>query len=260
MKKLVSIITPVYNSAQFLSETIDSVLKQTYKNWELILIDDVSNDNSIEIIKGFIKKDKRIKLITLKKNGGAGIARNVGLSNVNGSYVAFLDSDDVWEQEKLELQLNEMLKNRWDITYTWYWNTDYSGEKKSYFVTPKMITFNKLKFNNYILTSTLMCKLSVIEGVQFSKIRKRQDWIYFLDILKKTGSAYAIEKCLVEYRESDNSLSSNKLQLIKPNLDMIAEYFYNKSRWKALLHFMIFLPVYFENKIFNKKSIIKVKQ
>lgn len=102
---LVSIVTPSYNASSFIKETIQSVQSQTYKNWEMIIIDDVSKDNTCELIKEEIKKDNRIRLIELQENGGAAIARNTGINNAKAKYVAFLDSDDLWLPEKLEKQL-----------------------------------------------------------------------------------------------------------------------------------------------------------
>src|SRR5690625_4190600 len=105
---LVSIITPVYNAERFLSETIKSVKEQTYKNWELLLVDDCSKDNSAKIIKEFNRTDDRIKYIKLEKNSGASISRNTGIKNAKGRFIAFVDSDDLWEPEKLEIQISYM--------------------------------------------------------------------------------------------------------------------------------------------------------
>ncbi|MDU9051873.1 MAG: glycosyltransferase family A protein, partial [Clostridioides difficile] len=107
---LVSIITPVYNSEEFLSETIKSIQNQTYKNWQLLLVDDCSKDNSSEIIKSFRKEDARIKYIKLEKNSGAAVSRNVGIKNAEGRFIAFVDSDDLWDSRKLEIQIEYMLK------------------------------------------------------------------------------------------------------------------------------------------------------
>lgn len=117
---LVSIVTPVYNSERFISETIDSIQSQTYSNWELLLIDDCSKDNSYEIIKSYMKNDDRIKYIKLEKNSGASISRNTGIHNAKGRFIAFVDSDDLWEPKKLEIQVNYMLKNKLAFSFTSY--------------------------------------------------------------------------------------------------------------------------------------------
>ena len=114
--EMISVITPVYNAEEFLKETIDSVLSQTYENLEYILVDDCSSDNSPEIIKHYTETDSRVKYIKLKENSGAAVARNTGLENAAGRYIAFIDSDDVWYEDKLEKQINFMSK---DIAFTY---------------------------------------------------------------------------------------------------------------------------------------------
>lgn len=117
---LVSVIIPVYNSEKFIKETIKTVQNQTYKNYELIVVNDCSTDNSKKIIEEEIKKDNKIKLINLKENSGVAIARNTGIDNAKGKYIAFLDADDLWEKEKLEKQIEFMSKNEYEFTFTGY--------------------------------------------------------------------------------------------------------------------------------------------
>ena len=120
MNNLVSIITPCYNSEKFISQTINSVLNQTYKNWEMIIVDDVSSDKSVAIISTFCKQDSRIKLYQLLDNSGAAIARNKAIDVAKGNFIAFLDSDDLWLPKKLELQLDFMIKYNYSLSYTSY--------------------------------------------------------------------------------------------------------------------------------------------
>ena len=146
----VSIITPSYNSESFISETILSIQNQTFKNWELIITDDCSSDNSVGVIKSFIKKDDRIRLYILKSNQGAGVARNHSIKMAKGRYIAFCDSDDQWKPNKLELQLNFMKKNNIILSYSGY---DVIGENGKYIKTiypPKTINLRKILSNNYI--------------------------------------------------------------------------------------------------------------
>ena len=117
-KYLVSIVTPIYNSEKFIENTIKTVQRQTYKNWELLLINDCSTDNSILKINKYLDNDKRIKLINLEKNSGAAIARNIGIENAKGKYIAFLDADDIWKEKKIEKQLLFMEDNNYVFTYT----------------------------------------------------------------------------------------------------------------------------------------------
>ena len=117
---LVSIVTPVYNAERFIKETIDSVIAQTYKNWEMILVDDCSSDSSAEIIDEYVKSDSRIKYMKNAENSGAAVSRNAGIEAAEGQYIAFVDSDDVWESEKLEKQLEFMKENGYGFTFTSY--------------------------------------------------------------------------------------------------------------------------------------------
>ena len=119
-KNLVSIITPMYNSGKFIKDTIDSVLSQTYKEWEMIIVDDCSTDISPEIVKSYVGSESRIKYIRTDKNGGVSNARNIALKNANGQYIAFLDSDDIWDKEKLEKQINFMKEKDCAISFTSY--------------------------------------------------------------------------------------------------------------------------------------------
>ena len=117
VNNLVSIITPAYNAEKYIKDTIASVIAQTYTNWEMIIVDDSSNDNTNEIIKEYQQKEKKIRLITLLKNQGVANARNIAIQNARGRYIAFLDSDDIWEKEKLEKQINFMRKNNVYFSY-----------------------------------------------------------------------------------------------------------------------------------------------
>jgi len=254
--RLVSIVTPVYNIAELLEETIDSVLAQSYRNWELLLIDDKSTDHSADIIREYETEDSRIKGFYLPENRGAGYSRNIGLDNANGEYIAFLDSDDIWVPKKLEVQMSFFQSNPSVEFYcSWYSVIDSNEHAICFFSTPGKISFNLLKYNNYILTSTVICSRSFIGGLRFPLMRRRQDWVFFLDLLKKTPYAYALPEILVKYRKTKTSLSSNKWNLIKPNFDFFKSYFYKGNKTRAIFHFIIFLPFYFHNKIFNKKRM-----
>ncbi|MEP3387669.1 MAG: glycosyltransferase family 2 protein [Reichenbachiella sp.] len=253
---LVSIITPVFNIETFLNETIQSVVNQTYLYWELILIDDCSADSSPDIIRTWASKDQRIKPIFLNENVGAGNARNHGLDKAKGQYLAFLDSDDIWLEDKLRKQL-DIFENNLNIEccFTWYTTIDENRNHLKKFITPARISENLLKFNNYILTSTFMCKTKSIEDIRFPSMRRRQDWAYFLEILSRTKYAYALPESTVFYRKIDGSLSANRWKLIKPNFDFFRETLYSGSNLMAFLHFILFLPFYFHNKLFNSKNL-----
>ncbi|MDW3208246.1 MAG: glycosyltransferase family 2 protein [Reichenbachiella sp.] len=254
-KDLITIISPLYNAEHFILETINSVLNQTYNNWEWILIDDASSDNSVDLLLPYSENDSRIKLFRLKENVGAGEARNIGLSHSHGNYITFLDADDYWDKDKLQTQLHFHLENNCCFSYSWYYNVDSRSNLLSRSRTPNNVSFRLLKFNNYILTSSIMCNKETIDGLTFPKIRKRQDWVFFLKLLKRSHIAYAIEKELVYYRSNANSLSANKLSLVKPNYIMFRDYIYSGRCIPAILHFFIFLPLYVHNKLINKKKM-----
>ena len=144
---LVSIVTPTYNCGKFITETIESVIGQTYKNWEMIIVDDCSKDNTQEIVKKYLKNDKRIKYIKFEKNQGAAIARNTAIREAKGRYIAFLDSDDLWSKDKLEKQINFMKKNSYSFTCTAYEQIDENNNLLNKIIRPKI----KADYNRILL-------------------------------------------------------------------------------------------------------------
>ena len=211
---LVSIITPVYNSEKFVKETIESVLNQTYKNVELILVDDCSKDNSKTVIES-INHD-RIKYFLQEKNMGAGVARNKALEVSNGQYVAFLDADDLWEPEKLEKQLKLMEETNSWFSYTGasVINEDGTFTKKVRKVKKKC-SYRKLLKNTMIITSSVLIDRNVSGDFRMSEMRSGQDYATWLMLLRKKGVAYGVCEPLCRYRNTTNSLSSNKFKSIK---------------------------------------------
>ena len=210
MKK-VSVIIPVHNSEKYILKCINSVINQTYKNLEIILIDDKSTDNSVELIKKI--GDKRIKLITLKKNSGAAIARNKGIEKSSGDYICFLDSDDYWKPKKIEKQL-KFIKDKAFI-YSEYL---YLRNNKTHTAhVPKSLTYNQLLKNSAIFTSTVMLNMKYLEkeDIYMPNIRMGQDYGAWYKILKKINVAYGMQEVLSVYRVGNKSLSSNKFKAIK---------------------------------------------
>ena len=213
---LVSIITPVYNAERFLSDTIKSVQNQTYKNWEILLIDDCSKDNSAQIIKEFQKYDNRIKYIKLKKNSGASVSRNEGIRNAKGRFIAFVDSDDVWKSEKLEIQIKYMLKENLGFTFTSYRYMKENGELTNKIAkAPSKINYNGLLKNTIIGCSTVVIDREIVDYFEMPLVRRGQDTATWLQILRKEKYAYGIEQDLVNYRLVGESLSSNKIIALK---------------------------------------------
>ena len=213
---LVSIITPVYNAERFLSETIKSVKEQTYKNWELLLVDDCSKDNSAKIIKEFKKHDDRIKYIKLEKNSGAAISRNTGIKNAKGRFIAFVDSDDLWEPEKLEIQISYMLEKNLGFTFTSYRYMKENGVKTNKVAkAPFKINYNGLLKNTIIGCSTVVIDKDIIGEFEMPLVKRGQDTATWLQILRNEKYAYGIQKDLVNYRLVGDSLSSNKIKALK---------------------------------------------
>ena len=241
MKELVSIITPSYNSEKFISETINSIINQTYTTWELLITDDHSSDNTLGVIESFIRKDDRIRLYTLKSNQGAGAARNHSIKMAKGRYIAFCDSDDQWKINKLELQLNLMKKNNIVLSYSGY---DVIAENGNYIRTiypPKIITFKKILSNNYIGCLTAIYDSKLIGKQYMPLIRKRQDWVLWITILKKIKKTEGINTSLATYRLRSNSISRNKFNLIIHNWNVYHQVLgYNKFKSVLLmLNFII---------------------
>jgi len=208
----VEIILPNYNSEKYLSETINSVINQTYKNWRLTIIDDNSNIETQQILKKYIDYPN-IKVVWLKRNKKAGFCRNLAMRNSQSAYVAFIDSDDIWEKEKLSKQLDFMVKNKYYFTYTNY--ASFSSEKKNNLkeIKPeKYYNFEKFIKDTSIATSTMMVKKASIGTTKFSNTKVCEDYFFKCQILKKVNWAYCLTENLMKYRIKKNSLQSNKIR------------------------------------------------
>lgn len=222
---LVSIITPVYNSASFIKKTINSVLNQTYTNWELFLINDQSTDTSSVILEEFRKKDKRIHLIINHQNVGPALSRNKGIKEASGKYIAFLDSDDSWLPEKLETQVKYMEEQQIALSFSYYEGRNENGEYlKTINTIPPKVNYKAMLKNNYIGCLTAMYNKDLLGKVYMQNIKKRQDYLLWLDILKVVDYAYCIPEVLALYTVRSNSVSSNKFDLIRYHWKIYREY------------------------------------
>ena len=214
MNELVSIIMPSYNTAQFIGESINSVINQTYTNWELIIVDDCSTDNTDQILNSF--HDSRIKYIRNKENSGAAICRNKAIKEAKGNWIAFLDSDDLWISTKLEKQIDFMKKNNYDFSYSKYEEIDEKSTSLNRIITgPKIIT--KTGMYNYCWPGclTVMYNAEKIGLIQIESLPKNNDYAMWLKIIKKTN-CYLLEETLAKYRIRKGSISNHsKLNLIK---------------------------------------------
>jgi teichuronic acid biosynthesis glycosyltransferase TuaG len=216
--ELVSIIVPVYNAEKFIASMVTSVIEQTYTDWELILVDDKSDDRSLAIIDILRKRDDRIKLITMAVNSGAGASRNIGTGAARGRYIAFLDADDIWAPTKLDVQLSFMRKYKHAFTYTGYEFADAEGiSTKKRVHVPHKISYPQALKNHIIWTSTVMIDLHQVDKkvVLMPDIRRGQDAATWWKVLRTVGYAYGIDSPLSYYRRTSASLSANKLVAIK---------------------------------------------
>jgi teichuronic acid biosynthesis glycosyltransferase TuaG len=219
---LVSIITPVYNSENFLSATIESVIRQTYLNWELILVDDCSTDRSFEIISEYARKDLRIKSFRNNINSKAFESRNVALKNANGRYIAFLDSDDIWAETKLEYQIKFMQKNEYGFTYTNFYRFIDNPIIGKPINLKKRISYYGLIQNTIIATSSVIIDKKMTGDFRMENLYY-DDFKLWLTLLKKINFAYCLNKNLLYYRITPNSLSNNKFKSAKKVYKMFNE-------------------------------------
>ena len=233
---LVSIITPLYNSEDFISETINSVLNQSYKNWELILIDDRSTDSSYEIVMAFSKADPRISVIQLDVNSGAAAARNIGIARCLGRYIAFIDSDDAWFPDKLSKQIAFMQDNNYHLTYTAYERITEDGQFINDVGVPATVDYTGLLKTNVMGCFTVIYDVEYFGKVLMPSILKRQDFGLWLQLLKTTKNAFGINEVLGRYRVRENSLSANKFNAAKYNWE-IYRNIENLSFLKSLYYF-----------------------
>lgn len=216
LKPLVSVITPVFNSSKYILDSINSVKEQTYGNWELILVDDCSTDNSVEIIKNEIRGEKRISLEQLGVNCGPAIARNVALNKARGEYIAFLDSDDIWLPKKLETQLDFMTNNNISFSFTEYGFIDEDGNELNKHVSvPTIVDYNFLLKNTIIGCLTVMLDKKAFGNIQMPNLRRQQDYALWLSLLRTGCKAYGLQEKLALYRIVRGSHSSNKLKAAK---------------------------------------------
>lgn len=216
--ELISIITPVYNCEKLIKETMICVINQTYKNWEMILVDDCSTDKSEEIIKGIAQKDNRFKYFKLKENSGAAVARNYALEKSNGRFIAYLDSDDLWKENKLEIQMNFMKEHNYAFSCTDYEKIDAEGKTLNKIIKiPSKVNYNLFLRNTIIQTVGVMVdtKITGKQILVMPNIRRRQDAATWCQLLKAGYDCYEVPENLSYYRVVTNSLSSNKFKAVK---------------------------------------------
>jgi len=249
---LVSVIMPVFNAQKFVSEAIKSVLDQSYERFELIIVDDASTDGSLTRIRKF--NDKRIRYVGLEENGGAGKARNEGIRLAKGRYIAFIDADDLWLEEKLSEQIRFMQRENTSLSYTDYYLMNEESKFSHRVFSPAWVDRSKMMQNNYIGCLTAIYDTRELGKVYMPDSRKRQDWALWLAILEKTDRARGLQIPLAAYRRRENSLSRNKLSLMGDNYRFFKEVLGHNALVSGF-YFIRFLGAYSWYKITSVKSI-----
>jgi len=216
MNNLVSIITPSYNSSLFINDCVRSIISQSYTNWELLIVDDCSLDNSKDIISDFSNIDVRIKPIFLENNVGAAEARNVAIRKAKGKYIAFLDSDDFWSSNKLEKQISFMQKNDIAFSYSTYQFISKDGkELNNVILAPKIMTYHSYLKNTIIGCLTVIIDREKTGDFEMPNIRSSHDMALWLLIMKKGFPAYGLNENLAKYRVVPSSNTANKINAAK---------------------------------------------
>lgn len=248
--RLVSIITSTYNCVDFVDETIESILAQTYNNWELLITDDCSTDETWNLLQKYAAKDARIKIFRLEENSGAGVARNNSIKEAKGRYIAFCDSDDRWYPEKLEKQLKFMEEHDCAMSHTSYLKCDEDNNIIGVVICRRLESFKTMCKDDKMGFLTVMIDSDKVGKVCLPDLRKRQDWAYKLKVLKICGQAYGMKEPLAYYRIRSNSISRKKLSLIKYNIAVYREvlgWSYIKSH---LYFFGVFAPHHLLKRLF----------
>ena len=243
---LVSVIMPTHNSSKFLAASVESILGQTYQHLELLITDDCSTDSTHEMLKSFADKDSRVHVEYLTKQSGPAVSRNRCIERAQGRYIAFCDSDDRWFPEKLERQIQHMDKHDCALCSTSYLICDEEGKITGVNYSPSYLTLKKMQRDNKIGCSTAIYDTKRLGHKYYMPaIRKRQDWALFLNILKDCQISYCLKEPLVYYLHRKGSVSSDKLTLVKYNVN-VYETVFSYSKLKSWIYFLfLFLPTYF---------------
>lgn len=234
MKPKISVIMPAYNAEKYIGEAVESVLNQTYENLELLIIDDCSTDGTFQLLECIAKKDSRIKIFRNEKNLGVADTRNRGFEIADGEYSALIDSDDVWRREKLEKQIELMIRQGIDVSYCSYGLIDENGNKCGRdFITPAKTEFDQMLEKSVISCSTAVLSKNIVKNYKFKKEYYHEDLVFWLQILKDGFKARGVIEVLADYRILANSRSSNKLVCAIERWNVYRDYF-EIPRWKSL--------------------------
>ncbi len=253
--ELISIVMPVLNGEKYIEETINSVLLQTYKRFEFIIVDNGSIDNTLQIIKKYKNIDNRIKLFENKKTKSVAKSRNFAISNSKGDYVAFIDSDDLWVKDKLKLQYTIMNKNKKiHLTYCSYEMIDENSNVISKYKAKENITYDYLLKENVIGCSSVMVRKEVLKKFKFTDEFFHEDMVLWLKLLKNEYTFYGVDAYLLKYRLNKKSRSYNKLLASKNRWNI-----YRKSEKLSIVKSIYLFLYYFYNGIIKYSGVYKLK-
>lgn len=234
---------PYYNAAEYIRETVNAIIAQTYKDWELIIIDDCSSASETDnTLKAIASMDLRIKIMRTEKNGGAGLARNVGIKTAEGRYLAFCDSDDLWYPTKLEEQLKFMQDKNYPFICTWYEDTNEKLEPYYTMTQAPRQNYKSLISGCNIGTPGVMIDLQTLGKKYMPNLRRAEDWGLWMQYLRETDYIYTLPKPLWRYRHISGSESSNKWSQMKAVVEMYRTVLRFNSVKAWLTCFFIFLP------------------
>ena len=242
MNSLVSVIMPYYNKKNYFLKSINSVLKQTYINLEILIIYDDQNRSDLEYIKNCIKNDLRVKIIFNDNNKGAAYSRNKAISIAQGEYIAFLDCDDYWETNKIEVQLNFMLTHGYDFSHTTYQVINYKGKIVSTIKAQSTLKYKELLKSCDIGLSSVILKRKLLSDMKFPELKTKEDFVLWLSLAKKSVNLIGLDKPLMIWRQTPNSLSSSILQKLKDAFKVY--YIYENKSYIASIIYVIRLSVY----------------
>ena len=242
MSNLVSVIMPYYNKKNYFLKSINSALKQTYINLEILIIYDDKNRDDLEYIESCVKNDLRVKIIFNDKNKGVAYSRNKATSIACGEYIAFLDCDDYWETNKIEVQLNFMLTHGYDFSHTTYQVLNYNGKIVSIIRARETLKYKELLRSCDIGLSSVILKRKLLRDMKFPELKTKEDFVLWLSLAKKSVNLFGLNKPLMFWRQTPNSLSSSILQKLKDAFKVY--YLYEKKNFFYSIYCVIRLSTY----------------
>ena len=242
MNSLVSVIMPYYNKRNYFLDSINSVLNQTYINLEIIIIYDDQKRDDLEYIKDCIKKDSRAKIILNDKNRGVSFSRNKAISVAQGEYIAFLDCDDYWETNKIEVQMNFMLTHGYDFSYTTYQVINNDGKIVDKIRARKKLEYKELLKSCDIGLSSVILKQKLLSDIKFPELKTKEDFVLWLSLAKKSVDLVGLDKPLMFWRQTPNSLSSSLLQKLRDAFKVY--YLYEKKNFFYSIFCVVRLSTY----------------